>query len=196
MLAANRVFKRARNKSDRTPLKPLDTKQVHNLRHAPEYCKADYIDSRALARKRAIVKKGLTEKDYELRKQYVEELLGLRNDDTVLIPTDETPCGFGGDSTKQHVTAPVGETVFTTARAESFTRMQWAGACSDTRVRRPHLIWEPEKDEQTLDLAKQLEEQNALAQEEVQRQIRASEDPNTPESRMLQEAQSERDRVN
>lgn len=138
--AANRVHKIARQKSDRTPLKPLAINQVNRILRLQDHYDSDTLDKRPINRNRSIVKKALSNKDYTAREAYIERILGLCNADTVLICMDETPIHFGGDSTKQHVSIPAGAREYNEVKDNTFSRMQWAAACSNTRIKRPHLI--------------------------------------------------------
>ena len=62
---------------------------------------------------------------------------------TLLVCVDETPIDLGG-SGYTHVSAPAGVEIYVDEKDPRFSKMQWAGACSNTRVTRPWHVWNKE----------------------------------------------------
>ena len=72
-------------------------------------------------------------------------------------------------------------------------RCNWAAACADTRIRRPHYVWTPETNELKLSLARKLEAANDRARKEVERQLVASEVAGFSEHYLLSQAEAQGD---
>lgn len=182
--AANRTLSHSRLYDFNTPLKPLDPCQVHNIAVSKPHCMADPVDQRPITRKRAIEKTSLDRLNLDDRRRYCDYLLSLPAS-AILINCDETPIDYGG-SAHAHVSAPAGETVYIGHRDPRFTHMQWAAASSEIRLPRPHLIWEPETEEDAEALLNRLRTQQAVLDGLVLEKRQKAAEEGSPEWRLLQ----------
>ena len=139
------------------------------------------------------MKYALTDLDLAARESYMDQMLAIKEEEVVLICVDETPISFGGSNDCQHVLAPQGVIVYASRADPRFSKMQWAAACADTRIRRPHYVWTPETNELKLSLARKLEAANDRARKEVERQLAASEVAGSSEHYLLSQAQAQGD---
>lgn len=69
--------------------------------------------------------------------------------------------------------------------------MQWATASSETRVPRPHLIWEPKTEEDAEALLKRLRHQQAVLNGLVLNKRQKAAEEGSPDWRLLQQKNSE-----
>ena len=171
--AVNRVWNHMRKKEVREPLKELGNRQAYNILLSKEHCAADPHDQRPISRKRKLEKTALDILDLSDRKRYCNEIQSHRSQYTLLICCDETPIGFGG-SIHAKASAPVGVVKYTDKRKPVFKKHQWAAACADTRVRRPHLVWcQAEEEEAELLKSKLVKAVDILRQKVDEQRSRA-----------------------
>jgi hypothetical protein len=186
--AANFAFERVREGHTTTPRQPLGTlnaKQVHNITQGALHSQADSIDIRPITRKRALEKPGLLKLNMRDRKRYIEFILSLDPDKTVLIGCDETPLEFGG-SGHTHVSAPRGIVVYADEASDPrFSKMQWDAAATDTRIKRPCIVWNREEQQETEVLMQKLAHQNHLLQARVEHNRQEASKPGTPQYQYL-----------
>ena len=76
-----------------------------------------------MTRKRSIKKKVLRPDELEVRGNYIEGILAINKEEVLLIPTDEIPIGFRGDTNYIHILAPAGVSVYLSLKDDSFTRI-------------------------------------------------------------------------
>ena len=193
--AANYALHQMRRNDAREPLKELSNKQVHNICMDEAHCKQDLVDSRPLPRKRALEKPSLDKLDLPDRERYINELLRLLSQNTLLICTDETPITFGG-SQHRRVTAPRGVAVYTGMTKPYFTHMQWAAACADTRVTRPHAVWKSENEKDINELKVKLDVEVQLLCNLVDEQRSKASTPGIAEYEFLEAEQVKIDAYN
>ena len=186
---------RMRRNDAREPLKELSNKQIHNICMQRAHCKQDPADTRPIPRKRALEKPSLEKLDLDDRARYINEILGLRSQNTLLICADETSINFGG-SGHEHMSAPSGETCYIGSTKPCFTKMQWAAACADTRVPRPHAVWKTENEQDIKDLQAQLDAEIQLLANLVDDQRTKALIPGTPEYEYLKVEQAKVDAYN
>ena len=192
---ANYTLGRMRRNDAREPLKELSNKQVHNICKQKAHCKPDPFDTRPIPRKRALEKPSLEKLDLVDRARYINKILGYRSQNTLLICVDETPIHFGG-SGRQRISAPSGETCYVGQTKPCFTKMQWAAACADTRVPRPHRVWKTESEQEIKDLQAQLDAEIQLLSNLVDDQRSKALIPGTPEYEYLKAEQAKVDAYN
>ena len=192
---ANDALHRMRQNDAREPLKELSNKQVHNICMDKAHCKQDPSDSRPIPRKRALEKPALEKLDLPDRERYINELLRLPAQNTLLICADETPINFGG-SRHHRISAPRGEVRYIGQTKSCFTKMQWAAACADTRVPRPHKVWKTENEEDIKDLQAQLDAEMRLLAGLVDEQRSKALIPGTPEYEYMKAEQAKIDAHN
>ena len=193
--AANYTLQRMRGNDAREPLKELSDKQVHNICMDEAHCKQDPVDSRPLPRKRALEKPALEKLDLLDRQRYIDQILSLPSQYTLLITTDETPITFGG-SQHRRVTAPRGVVVYVGMETSCFTFMQWAAACADIRVSRPHAVWKSENEEEINELKAKLDAEVQLLNDLVDKQRSQALIPGTPEYEYVEAEQAKVDAHN
>ena len=184
--AANRVYRKLRSKNNRKPLKELAPQQVRNILRGAAHSMTDPRDTKPITRKRTLPKKKLNNNDLTAREQYCNQVLEMRQADYVLIAVDETPIDFGGSGGRQHVSAPVGVTDYSSKKDPRFSIMQWAAASSETRPQRPHCIWTPESNEISDQLMQKFNAAKEILQKEVDRQREQSQIEGPPNSYISQ----------
>ena len=192
---ANYTLERMRRNDAREPLKELSNKQVHNICMDIAHCKQDPIDSRPLTRKRALEKPSLSKLDLPDRQRYIDQILSFQTKKTLLICVDETPITFGG-SQHHRVTAPRGVSTYVGQDKPFFIKMQCAAACADTRVRRPHAVWNRETEEELDCLKAKLDAEVQLLRDIVDEQRSKASTPGTPEYEYLEAEQAKVDAHN
>ena len=192
---ANYTLHQMRRNDAREPLKELSNKQVHNICINEAHCKQDPSDNHPLLRKRALEKPSLKKLDLPDRERYINEILRLPPQNTLLICADETPITFKGS---QHcrVTAPRGVAMYVGMEKPYFTHMQWAAACADTRVPRSHAVWKTENKEEINELKAKLNNEMQLLADLVNKQQSNASTPDTPEYKYIKTEQTKIDAHN
>lgn len=178
---ALRELEKSKDYGQRRPLQELRPQQVHNVLQGQVHSKLDRVDDRPVTRKHALQKIALSKLDLPDRQRYIYELLELDEDKHVIITCDETPLQFGGSGHPSHVSAPLRDSMFEDSKDPRFTRMQWGAASGDTRALRPVVLWKPESDEVTAELATELAKEQAKLDQLVDRQIEQAAIPHTAE---------------
>jgi hypothetical protein len=112
------------------------------------------VEQKPITRKKALNRIALAKLDLEDRKRYIHQILALKASETELILCDETPIDFGGCGGKQHVSATKGISVYSDVTDPRFSRMQWDSASTEMRPKRRVVIWRPESDDLTIELAR------------------------------------------
>lgn len=103
---------------------------------------------------------------------------------------------FGGAG-HTHVSAPQGVVVYADEASDPrFSKMQWAAACSDTRVIRPCLIWSREDTQAASILASKLQDQVARLKARVNHNRDEARKPGTPQWHLLKDINDEIARYN
>lgn len=124
--AANKVYSRVRGRTttNRQPIGLLDSKQIHNILQSEAHGRHQIgLDLKPITRKRALEKPHLSKLDLDDRKRFVELILALDSDKTILIGCDETPISCRGIG-HTHVSALKGFTVYTDKAVDSrFSKM-------------------------------------------------------------------------
>ena len=192
---ANYTLHQMRRNDAREPLKELSNKQVHNICMDKAHCKQDLSNNRPLLRKQALEKPSLKKLDLPDRERYINEILRLPPQNILLICADETPITFGG-SQHRRVTAPRGVAVYVGMEKPYFTHMQWAAACADTRVPRPHAVWKTENEEEINELKAKLDDEVQLLADLVDKQQSNASTPGTPEYEYMKTEQAKVDAHN
>lgn len=168
------MLPRTRSRDFDQPSNDLDPRQVRNIAVSHAHRMADPEGQRPITRKRALEKTSLDRPNLDDRRRYCDYLLSLP-DSAILINCDLTTIDFGGSAQKD----------------PRFTHMQWAAACSDTRLPRPHLIWEPETEEDAGALLDRLHSQQAVLDSVVTGYRQKAAEEGSPEWRLLQLKNSE-----
>ena len=120
---ANYILHQMRRNDAKEPLKELSNKQVYNICMDEAHCKQDPSNSCPLLRKQALEKLSLEKLDLPDREWYINKILRLSPQNTLLICADETPITFGG-SQHRRVTAPRGVAVYVGMEKPYFIHMQ------------------------------------------------------------------------
>ena len=139
----------------REPLKKLSNKQVYNICIDEAHCKQDLSDNRPLLRKQALKKPSLKKLDLPNRERYINEILRLPPQNTLLIYTNETPITFRG-SQHRRVTTLRGVAVYIKMEKPYFTHIQWAVACANTCVLWPYTVWKTKNEKKINELKAKL----------------------------------------
>jgi hypothetical protein len=186
--AANEANSRVRN-INRKPLTQLNVKQVHNITQTEAHGRHQYgkdgLDARPITRKRALEKPRLNKLDLDHRKRYIEQILALDEDNTILIGCDETPIEFGGTG-HTHISAPKGITVYADEASDPrFSKMQWDAASNDLRVTRPCIVWNKEDKQEAEVLTQKLTHQVGLLQAKVNYNRAEASKPRTTQYKLL-----------
>lgn len=182
--AANLLFKRARKLDDssrRQPLRPLKAPQVHNIAQGLYHSALDKVNKKPITRKKPLQKIALEKLNLPHRERYIEEILLMKPSEVELILCDETPIDFGGCGGHKYVSAPAGEKVYQGVVDPRSSRMQWGAVSSDLRLKRRIVVWAPESDDLTAQLARELAEAQAELDSEVDRQRERAMQPGTAE---------------
>lgn len=197
--AGNFAYERVRTDhttTQRKPLGELNAKQIHNITQGRLHSEKDPIDSLPITRKRTLEKPALSKLNLDERKRYIEYILTLDEDKTILISCDETALEFGGAG-HTHVSAPRGVVVYTDEASDPrFSKMQWDAASNDTRIKRPCLIWNREEQEESQVLAQKLEHQNKLLRSRVDYNRREASRPGTPQFELISDLNAQVERHN
>jgi hypothetical protein len=129
--------------------------------------------------------------DAATRLQYTDELAQYVEDEVILVVCDEKKFSFGG-APFSRVSAPEGNTPYTTAIRERFIREQWAAATAqDTSVLRPHVVWNAD-DQHNVELGNRLLDANQQLKAHIEGQrVLAETDPTSNEVQLLRDKNEE-----
>jgi transposase len=156
--AANRALREIHNTRSiiiRNPEKPLARQQVHNILHSPEHYTYDNAYDCPITRKKPVQKPPLDKLDLDHRERYIEWFLTLDDDNTIIISCDETTLEMGPKKLGKR-SAAQGVAVYTDESQPVFTMMQWDAASTETRVKRPVVMWMKETEDEIEALLAQL----------------------------------------
>jgi hypothetical protein len=181
-IAANQGIQKRQALGELHPnIKPLDRKQIIHIAEDTEHCQADPYQPKPLKRKRVLDKPELNDIDRETRLEYCDVVDKYYKRDYLLIMCDEKGYSFGGSKKGTHVTAPEGETTYTSRARKRFKIEQWAAGCAgDTSITRPHVCWDVTIQNQS-ELADKLAVANQRLRSEVEARRWSAQIEGTPE---------------